>query len=61
MDNIWQKAVKNICKCKEHLAATQTGSETKPAAIAATTPTPTYTNPAISALTEKNLNTVKKN
>ena len=49
MDNIWQKAVKNIHKHEERLAA-----------IAATTTTHTYTNPATFALTEENMNTVEK-
>jgi hypothetical protein len=60
MDNIWRKAAKNIRKHKETLSAIQTGPETKPAAIAATTTTPTHTNPAIFALTEENMNTVEK-
>jgi hypothetical protein len=61
MDDIWRKAAKNLRKHKERLSAIRTGPETKPAAIAATTTTPTYTNPATSALKEENMNTVKKN
>ncbi|KIM71025.1 hypothetical protein PILCRDRAFT_830561 [Piloderma croceum F 1598] len=49
MDNIWGKAAKNIRKREERLAA-----------IAATTTTHTYTNPATFALTEENMNTVEK-
>ena len=42
MDDIWWKAAKNLCKCKECPSAIQTGPETKPAAVAATTTTPAY-------------------
>ena len=49
MDNIWRKAAKNIRKHEERLTA-----------IAATTTTHTYTNPATFALTEENMNTVEK-
>ena len=49
MDNIWRKAAKNIREREERLAA-----------IAATTTTHTYINPATFALTEENMNTVEK-
>jgi hypothetical protein len=44
MDDILQKATKNLHKCKEHLSVIRTGPETKPAVIAEATTTPTYTN-----------------
>ena len=49
MDNIWQKAMKDIHKCKERLTT-----------IAATTTTPTFTNPTTFALMEEIMNTVEK-
>jgi hypothetical protein len=49
MDDIWQKAVKNIRKRKERLAA-----------ITATTTAPTYTKPTTSTLMEDDMNTVEK-
>jgi hypothetical protein len=61
MDDIWWKAAKNIRKREECLSAIRTRPETKPAAIAATTTTPTYANPATSsALMEEDMNTVGK-
>jgi len=51
MDDIWRKAAKNLCKREERLSAIWMGPETKPAAIAATTTTPTYTYPIGSANT----------
>ena len=60
MDNVWRKATKKLRKHEEHISGIRTGPETKPAAVAATTATPTYTNPITSALTEENMNTVEK-
>ena len=60
MDDIWRKAVDKLRKREEHVSGIRTGPETKPAAVAATTATPTYTKPTTSALTEENMNTVEK-
>ena len=51
MDDIWQKAMKNVRKREECLSAIRTRPETKPAVIAAAMTTPTYTNHIASANT----------
>ena len=53
MDDIWQKAAKNLRKHE----VIRTGPETKPAVIAEAKTTPAYTNHIVSANTVEQVNT----